>query len=645
MTILVTKEDIKYSEGILLKNNLCFDEGRIEFIKNLDTIDLQAVPGSGKTTALLAKLLILEKHLPLDDGSGILVISHTNAAIDEIKSRIALYCPKLFEYPNYVGTIQSFVDNFLTIPFYKIKYKKNLASIDTEIYRKHIYVPKEANLWLKKQSRSDEILYGSTLNENDELEIPRLGKGSETYESLLRMKKNIRDKGVLCFLDAYYLAKQYLNKYPTIIQILQKRFRFVFVDEMQDMDTMQCELLEKIFYDKGNSSSVFQRIGDRNQSIFSSSSNVKTNPWDYKNRNVIYISGSYRFSKAIADVVKHFSLDIQEIEGMSSHNSTKPHLLIFNDEKIKNVLPKFVEIIKDKQQQNEIPSNIKGAIKAAGWRKKHENDRKDKISIKSYCPQYDEVHTKNVRYYCSLIDYICDIKAKIFNNNNALRPILDNILNAFLEVLRIEKILDSEDRYYTKRKLLKNVENLNINFYKEFRLKLYLWSKNIYLGNIQSTYDNIKEYIPHLLRVLSDQNHQICQETKKFICKCGSGSKLATDRDVTNFEKSHNFFKHDGLEIEVATIHSIKGETHFATLYMETYFQGKCESRWLKESFKLKQDNNSNSYGEYAKKALKMAYVGMSRPRYLLCVAVNNENVRDYINEIPDDKWKKVYIF
>lgn len=50
-------------------------------IRNLNTIDLQAVPGSDKTTVLLAKF-------PFVDGSGVLVLSHTNAAIDEIKDNV-----------------------------------------------------------------------------------------------------------------------------------------------------------------------------------------------------------------------------------------------------------------------------------------------------------------------------------------------------------------------------------------------------------------------------------------------------------------------------------------------------------------------------------------------------------------------------
>src|SRR3989304_6350892 len=131
--IQVTDEDIKYTEKILLEEREYFDYERIAFIKNFEPIDLQAVPGSGKTTALLAKLLILERYLPFKDGSGILVISHTNAAVNEIKNRIGKYCPKLFSYPNFVGTIQSFVDQFLAVPYYVICKKKKPVRIDENI--------------------------------------------------------------------------------------------------------------------------------------------------------------------------------------------------------------------------------------------------------------------------------------------------------------------------------------------------------------------------------------------------------------------------------------------------------------------------------------------------------------------------------
>lgn len=132
--MLITDEDINYAEKLLLVDGQSFDEERRDFIKNMQTIDLQAVLGSGKTTALLAKLVILETKLPLEGGVGILVLSHTNAAIDEIKHRIQSYCPKLFAYPNFIGTIQSFVDTFLAIPYYSNIFKRKISRLDNEIY-------------------------------------------------------------------------------------------------------------------------------------------------------------------------------------------------------------------------------------------------------------------------------------------------------------------------------------------------------------------------------------------------------------------------------------------------------------------------------------------------------------------------------
>src|SRR3989304_10576533 len=99
--IIISEDDIAKAEAVLLRKGEHFDEERRRFIKNFEPIDLQAVPGSGKTTALLAKLLILERHLPFKDGSGILVISRTNTAVNEIKNKIGKYCPKLFAYPNF----------------------------------------------------------------------------------------------------------------------------------------------------------------------------------------------------------------------------------------------------------------------------------------------------------------------------------------------------------------------------------------------------------------------------------------------------------------------------------------------------------------------------------------------------------------
>ena len=328
-------------------------------------IDLQAVPGSGKTTALLAKLLILERKLPFVDNSGILVLSHTNVAIDEIKHKIELFCPKLFRYPNFIGTIQSFVDEFLAIPYYTTICKKKPVRIDNEIYEERVnhilqnrWLPKYnlslddlkkiqnikmANQDLFKNIRLDtndvgEIILIKELNDKEKLNVKK-PKGADysneekekLYEWFLSFKKNILKQGILHFDDAYFLAKAYLFHFPKIKEIIQKRFSYVFVDEMQDMETHQYDLLEKLFYDDGNSTSIFQRIGDKNQAIFN---NIESNEVNWiDRRNNLVLTNSHRLSSKIANVVKSFALNNPnnfDIIGLNGCD-IKPHIILFDD--------------------------------------------------------------------------------------------------------------------------------------------------------------------------------------------------------------------------------------------------------------------------------------------------------------------------
>lgn len=123
----IKNRDIEIAERILLPVGCHFDEERRNFIQNLNSCDLLAVPGSGKTTALQAKLFCLAQQLPFDKKQGILVLSHTNNAVDEIKIKLRSECSLLFEAPNFIGTVQEFVDTFLAIPYYEMTYKKRFA--------------------------------------------------------------------------------------------------------------------------------------------------------------------------------------------------------------------------------------------------------------------------------------------------------------------------------------------------------------------------------------------------------------------------------------------------------------------------------------------------------------------------------------
>lgn len=93
-------------------------------------------------------------------------------------------------------------------------------------------------------------------------------------------------------------------------------------------------------------------------------------------------------------------------------------------------------------------------------------------------------------------------------------------------------------------------------------------------------------------------------------------------------ESTVNVYKGNGIEIKVDTVHSVKGETHVATLYMETFYHTGHESKHLWNQF-LGEKYETTQSDSIKKEALKIAYVAMSRPRYLLCVAIHKSHFKD----------------
>jgi DNA helicase-2/ATP-dependent DNA helicase PcrA len=717
--ISITEEDIAFAEAILLPEGKIFDDERRAFIKNFETIDLQAVPGSGKTTALLAKLLILERKLPFDDGSGILVISHTNAAVDEIKDKIQKYCPKLFSYPNFIGTIQSFVDDFLAIPFGlnylgvkincidKERFEEEIINKFSEIkwleeygrpqglfFAKHFQrailelidfsnyalTKKELEGELKKHSRARtktadlitdlnrhskststiitikavyskiDILTNNDLryamldfekeiicDYNEDLIIGQVNaknQVNEKYEGLKKVIDYVLKKGIISYRFAYLLAKNQLHYYPKSIELLQKRFSYVFVDEMQDMDAYQYDLLERIFFDQNKSISKYQRIGDKNQSIY----NGNAKDVDYwSNREIVLpLNGSQRLTPAIANVVNNFALFQSEGSGIIGLGDSllKPYIIKYSTTSIQNVIPKYLELIKRLQAGGHFPLKPKHPIKIISWnstwKTEQEKNNPDNVRLVDYHTSFSRAEHKLKVDYSSLKAYLYYFDKK----KKTLEPIRKSILNAFLKILRLESVLNPDCRYFTKKQLIEAIKgqsiNLQIDIYTIFKQNLYNWSIEIIRGKYDEVYKLICNYIPSFLEIFEKQ----INNSREFI--------IATMEIVDGYEESkvsNNNLKLDELEIEVTTVHAAKGQTHSATLYLESSYYGQHETERLNNQLLGKAFNDKRVYH---KQSTKMAYVGFSRPTDLLCLAVHEDRYMAFLNTINLQEWEVV---
>ncbi|MDZ7692071.1 MAG: hypothetical protein U5K69_13230 [Balneolaceae bacterium] len=75
LMISISDSDIDKAQSLLLKGKGIFDSERRKVIQDLEGFDVQASPGSGKTTTLLAKLLLISEQLPLAKNRGICVLT------------------------------------------------------------------------------------------------------------------------------------------------------------------------------------------------------------------------------------------------------------------------------------------------------------------------------------------------------------------------------------------------------------------------------------------------------------------------------------------------------------------------------------------------------------------------------------------
>src|ERR1039458_7490327 len=260
--IEITTADIELVEKELqLQLN---DAERIAVLKEVKSCDVQAGPGSGKTTILTAKLAILARKWPFRDR-GICVLSHTNVARKEIGQKLSRSpdLRRLLQYPHFIGTIQAFVDQFLAIPFLR-RERVEVTAIDNDRFGARAWAmfckssPKGRFAilnWCRKDSDRAQSIVGSLRLDGAHMGVTHSMVGasrfpsesSETGQALIAVKQTLRAEGYFRYDDMYAFAEACLFKVPYIAPALRRRFPWVFIDELQDTSRMQDSVIEQLF--------------------------------------------------------------------------------------------------------------------------------------------------------------------------------------------------------------------------------------------------------------------------------------------------------------------------------------------------------------------------------------------------------------
>lgn len=627
--IEISDMDIEYAEKIFLPEGCSFDLERRDVIKCMESKDIQACPGSGKTTSLLAKLAILAQWMPLEDNKGICVLTHTNVAINEIKGKLGRKGDILFSYPNYFGTIQSFVDRYLAIPaciyYYNTRPSKiDSDSYDFEIIKRYQKLPRSGGLrgWMYnrfKQRPGFELEYlkgirfdfisecffdikGNKLN---------IGKASSSYQQLFEIKMSVLKEGILHYEDAYSLAFKYLNDFSIVLKkAFSERFTFVFIDEMQDTDSNQNSILEQIF---DASNVIIQKFGDRNQAIYDGFLEEQDT---LEIDDCLCINGSKRFSSSIAKITQKLCVHEQNIVGDSSVQDIQPKFLVFDDDTIDSVLPFFVKIIKEHNLYDEHSD-----FKAIGWIGK---ENENKITLSSYYINYQNRSRRRKIELNFLNDYLQKVDDNTIKIEGAgyYRQLM---INALLKVLKLLEVKDPNNSHqFTERTLIQYLENKDTNFEDIFNSKAADWCLKIHVG------EDVSE--PFKYFILND----FCRYFEDVDIRKLNNFLINSNTERREQLSEFNIYNEFDINIKVATVHSVKGETHTATLYLET---------WYKNSTDIKRIINyliskKKKIKPILETSLKVAYVGMTRPTCLLCVAAHKDTISGNERYLQEAGWE-----
>lgn len=363
-------EEKNYFDNMFKKvdENIILDENQRKIILTDEKYTMViAGAGSGKTTTITAKANYLIEKQNIKDEE-IIIISFTNKAVDELKSRIN----------------DDFKHNVNVTTFHKLGYqiiKENTKKPPQII--KNDDILKECILKINKSKDNkilkyikniiskikENILYEEKKQDNRELDLYKqyisLYKSKKKDNKKYNLKNNKNSNHMLEIYNAYQKKLKEINMidFDDIINEANKiiitnkninfKYKYIIIDEYQDISQNRYNLIKNI---SKITNSKIMVVGDDWQCIYSFASsdiNLFTN---FKNNveycEILKIEKTYRNSQQLIDIAGEFiQKNNNQIKKqlISDKQIEKPITLIsYNNKEIKKVLIKALDYIIEK---------------------------------------------------------------------------------------------------------------------------------------------------------------------------------------------------------------------------------------------------------------------------------------------------------
>ena len=248
-----------------------FTKSQSEAIRHQDgPLLVLAGPGSGKTTVVTKRVqyLVQDCHI---SPSSILVITFTKAAATEMKERFLRLMEQSEEKPQGYGNVLFGTFHAVFFNILKLSYGFTAANILREETR-YQYMKEIVDRLKLEIDDENEFISGVlgeiSLIKNERIALEHYFSKNcaedifrKIFASYEQRKRNAR---LIDFDDMLSYTWELLTKRPDILEAWQKKFRYILVDEFQDINRLQYDILRLLAQPENN---LFI-VGDDDQSIY-----------------------------------------------------------------------------------------------------------------------------------------------------------------------------------------------------------------------------------------------------------------------------------------------------------------------------------------------------------------------------------------
>lgn len=633
----VSDDDIEWVSGLMKLHGL--DESRRSFLKSLSTLDVSACPGSGKTTLVVAKLAILARKWK-SHTRGICVLSHTNVAREEIEHRLGNtdVGRRLLGYPHFIGTIHAFVNRFLATPWL-LSARYPVTAIDndltTRVRRRFLGESnyRKLNGYLENKYSTFGALRLSTSNFSAPIAEGAFPCGPHTtmYKLAASALRHAAEQGYFCYDEIFLLGEALLSKQAILPLVLQHRFPLVLIDEMQDTSEEQNNFLRRIF-PRGLDTICVQRVGDPNQAIYEGGNRPVTDAFPEAAR-CVDIADSFRFDASIAALANRFAYRAVPPAGLTGRRATDvpakgaPHtIFVFPDNDASKVLDAFGRHALGSLAPELIGTSTITAIGAVhrsfdGIGQDHKHYPK---TVAHYWAGYQSAASRpsfrpRTLAHCILsAQSLAACGGAIHQCVNSVAIGIVDLANRMAGTARLKT--QSRPHLQVEQQLSGRPEALAI--YRSL-LDRFLFEQEVLT---RSSWSLLCPRLKTLAATLGggDANSVTANELLEW--HGATHMSMAPVKDVIPATAANTYRFHDGMDsvdIRLSSIHAAKGQTHLATLILESYDYGHFLHSllpWLLG----KNENGKKCSSDKATQRLMQIYVAMTRPTHLLCLAIRN---------------------